>query len=112
VPAERGTSERLLSKDREGEKEIEIAPEETLEELQPTQKGVSGAKEVAPPRRSERLRLQQEPVAPEGRVTRSQAKKHESEQISSLAIEEFSDNAKNSLEIDGYSSGSVISKEK
>jgi hypothetical protein len=36
----------------------------------------------------------------EGRITRSQAKKHESEQISSLAIEEFSDDAKMSLEKD------------
>jgi hypothetical protein len=53
---------------------------------------------VVPPRQSERLHLQQEPAAPKGRITRSQAKKHESEQISSLAIEEFSDNAKKSLE--------------
>jgi hypothetical protein len=83
---------------RRRKKEIEIAPGETLEELQPTQKGVSGAKEVAPPRRSESLRLQQEPAAPKGRITRSQAKKHESKQISLLAIEDFSDDAKKSLE--------------
>jgi hypothetical protein len=98
VPGGRSTSKPLLSQEREVEREIEITPEETLEELQPTQKGVSGAKEVAPPRQSERLHLQQEPAVPKGHITRSQAKKHESEQISSLAIEDFSDDAKMSLE--------------
>ena len=69
----------------EGEKDVDYGRECGLEELKPTQKAVSGPIEVTQPRRSERIRAQQEKPEISGPITRSKSKKTSSEDITSLA---------------------------
>jgi hypothetical protein len=71
------------------EREIEIIPEDELEELQPGQQVKSGIKEVIPPRRCERIHQQQEASVPQGPITRYQAKIFGSKDVTSLAVEDF-----------------------
>ena len=66
---------------------IEINSEDKLEELQQGQMVPSGIKEVEPPRRSERIRLQKEKMTSQGPVTRSQARKQIQDQMTSIDFE-------------------------
>jgi transposase InsO family protein len=81
-----------LSEIRELEKEIDAAPEEQLEDLQNQQRIISGNKQIEPPRRSERIRLQHEELKSQGPTTRSQSKKQGSDETTSIALEDLEDN--------------------
>ena len=60
---------------------------ELLEELQLSQRGVSGAEEGLPPRRSKRLRLQREEPEITGPITRFKTRKAANEETTTFAIE-------------------------
>ena len=54
---------------------IKPSPDHEIEDLQPSQEPIIGPSNQAQPRRSERIRLQQDKTLPSGPVTRSQTRK-------------------------------------
>ena len=84
---------------------IKPSPDQEIEDLQLSQRPIIGPSEQAQPRRSKRIRLQQEKNLLSGPVTRSQARKDTGEYSSILAYEVDEDNH---LE----TSGIILSQEK
>ena len=78
---------------------IEPGPDHDIEDLQPSQEPIIGPGDQAQPRRSERIRLQQDKTLPGGPVTRSQARKSAKEYCSILAYENDKDNYLETSEI-------------
>ena len=69
---------------------IESSPKQDLLDLQPNQRPTSGPSDQVPPRRSERVCLQQERKS--GLVTRSQTRKDAGDDTSTLVYEINEDN--------------------
>ena len=67
---------------------IEPSPDHEIVDLQPSQKPIEGPTEQAQPRKSERIRIQQEKILPSAPVTRSQPMKSAEQHSSTLAFED------------------------